>query len=61
MQDEEVLCLISRGLFTGKGHISQDRRMTKMTRVDEDFISIWHLDIHASKLNDITMDPGYGR
>lgn len=53
--------MISRGFFTGKGHISQDRRMTKMTWMDEDFISIWHLDIHAAKLNDITMDPGYAR
>lgn len=32
-----------------------------MTWMDEDFISIWHLDIHAAKLNDITMDPGYAR
>lgn len=37
MHDEEAFWLISRGLFTGKGHISPERRMTKIIRMEGDF------------------------
>ena len=46
--DEEAIRLISRGFFTGKGHISRERRRTKIIRMNEDFTGIWHLDIHAT-------------